>query len=119
MGLSNCHQIIRCFGFVRGFFRVNMQPSCLSRVQNVSPSEARRTFAGKTHMFRRVVFSWGVFLGLVVIFSLFGWFCGVVCCVVWVYFENYRVFVDMFFGNQVIYVCGRLCRVVCCSLCVI
>ena len=65
------------------------------------------------------LFSWGVFLGLVVIFSLFGWFCGVVCCVLWVYFEKYRVFVVMFFGNQVIYVCGRFCRVVCCSLCVI
>ena len=56
------------------FVRVNMQPSCVSHVQNVrlvSPSEARRILAGKTHMFRCVflcfcLFSWGVFLGFVV-----------------------------------------------------
>ena len=66
IGLSNCYQVIRCFGFVRGFLRVNMQPSCVSHVQNVNPSEARRVFAGKTHMFRCVfVMSLFVFLGCV------------------------------------------------------
>ena len=65
IGLSNCHQIIRCFGFRRGFLRVNMRPSCVSHVQNVSPSPSRLTFDGKTRMFRCVFFNVFVcFLGV-------------------------------------------------------
>ena len=71
IGLPNYHQIIRYFGFVRGFLRVNMQPSCVSHVQNVTPSPLRLTFDGKTRMFRRVFFMFLlVFLGCV-----FGVFC--------------------------------------------
>ena len=51
-GLLFCTQIIRCFGFRPGFLHVNMRPSCLSRVQNVSPSEARTIFPCKTQFVR-------------------------------------------------------------------
>ena len=41
-----------------------MRPSCVLRVQNVSPSGFGLSFDGKTHMFRRVFFMFLlVFLG--------------------------------------------------------
>ena len=50
---------------MRGFFRVNMQPSYVSHVQNVSPSPTRLSFDGKTRMFRRVFFNvFACFLGV-------------------------------------------------------
>ena len=52
MCLSNLHQIIRCFGNVRGYLRVNMRPSLVSRVQNVSSKRSGGHFDGKTHVFR-------------------------------------------------------------------
>ena len=54
------------------YLRVNMQPSCVSRVQNVSPSGSGLSFDGKTRMFRRVFFC--MFL-LVFLGCVFG-----VCC---------------------------------------
>ena len=78
-----------------------MRPSYVSRVQNVSPSGSGLTFDGKTRMFRRVFFIvfacfLGVcFWGLLCLLGLFGWFCRVVCCVLCVYFEKYRVFVNI------------------------
>ena len=43
-----------------------MQPSCVSHVQNVSPSPSRLTFDGKTRMFRHVFSTFlFVFLGCV------------------------------------------------------
>ena len=74
-----------------GFLRVNMRPSCLSHVQNVSPSEARRIFAGKTNMFRFVFFNVFVcflgvcFWGLLCLLCLFDWF--VELCVVFFVFN--------------------------------
>ena len=77
---------------MRGFFRVNMQPSCLSRVQNVSPSGFGLTFDGKTRMFRRVFF---IMFLLVFLGCVFG-----VCCAYFPYLVgSVELFVVFFVFN--------------------
>ena len=95
---------------MRGFFRVNMRPSYVSHVQNVSPSPTRLSFDGKTRMFRRVFFNvfacfLGVcFWGLCRLLCLFGWFV---------------MFRGVFSGFVVLTLpMWLVCSVPCCVLCV-
>ena len=87
--LNYCHQIIRCFGFRPGFLRVNMRPSCVSHVQNVSPSPLRLTFDCKTRMFRRVFFN---------VFICFLGVCFWGCCAYFPYLVGSVELFVVFFG---------------------
>ena len=97
-----------------GFLRVNMQPSCVSHVQNVSPSGFGLTFDGKTRMFRRVFFNvfacflGACFWGLLCLLCIFGWF--VELCVVFCVFnlKNIGCLWTFFLWKLVYFVLQRL-----------